>query len=183
MCNLCTGVIWVLGIARVRQERGRASVLEGLPKPGQSFHRIVVVGGARLETEFEIEPVGGGHGRRRGIEIDGRALRGGGSVQDCLGECAAECKPPCGGADPEALEFPCVRGDSGWKCAPRNKPGGLDFNAGNEATAALFEVALRQERSLSLEGSEAEAGCSGLGNNKPPVFKQKLARLDECFFC
>ena len=92
---------------------------------------------------------------------------------------AAEGEPARGGADPEALEFPRSGLNSWRKRAPGDEAGGLTLCMGDETAARLFEVALRQAGSFLLEGAEAEAGRSRLGDDEAAVFDQEFACLGE----
>jgi len=123
--------------------------------------------------------VRGGHGGWGGVEIDSLAAGGDGAIEDSLGECAAEDESACGGTDPEALQFPGISFDGGGYCAPGNEPCGLAVGVRDEATAALFEIRERQAGGFFFKRAKAEAGSSGLGDDKASVFKQEFAGLGE----
>jgi hypothetical protein len=99
-------------------------VLEILPEIGKAFHGIIVIGRAGFETEVKIEAVGRGHGSRGCVKKDGLAAGSDGTVEDVLGERAAEGDASRSRANPKALEFPCIRRDRLRNCAPGDESGG-----------------------------------------------------------
>ena len=162
--------------------RGRSEICtEFLDEESDAFDRVVVVGGTGDEAHFQVEPVGGSHRGGRGVEVEGGAASGDSAIENGLGEGTTEMESAGGRANPEAFHLPGIRNDRGvcGECAPGDEAGGLAIGEGDERTAALGEIALRQVGGLFFERTEAEAGGTGLGDDEAAVFKQESAGVGE----
>ena len=148
-------------------------------KPRESFDRIVVVGRTGLESQLQIEAVSGGHGCRRGVEIDSLLLRGNGEVKNGQRERPAQRQSSRRRPNPQALQLPSILFNRGWHRAPGNESSRLALNMGHQAAAALFNVAERQTRGFPLKGTKTETCRTGLSNHESAVFEQKLSCLGE----
>lgn len=155
---------------------------QGLAEIGKAFDGVVVVGGAGLEAEFEIHAMRGGHGGWGGVEIDGLAPGGERTVEDGLGEGAAEREPAGGGTNPEPLQLPAISFDGRGDSAPGDESCWLAVGVGDETAATLFNERKRQAGSFFFKRAEAEAGRAGLGDDEAAVFEQEIAGLGKRLF-
>lgn len=95
--------------------------------------------------------MGGGHRGWGGVKKDGFAAVGDSAKENCLREDTAERKAARNGTNPQPFKFPGIGCDGFGDCAPSDKASGFVFNIGNEATAALLVVRVRETGSFLLK--------------------------------